>query len=279
MILVTGATGTIGSEVLRLLTSRGEEVRAMTRNPSRIPAGVDVVRADFEHPETLRAAVDGVTTVFLATAPGSWIAGHDLALLEAASAAGVAKVVKLSAIGTDTRKDSWHAPGEEALRAGDPAWTILRPSGFASNTLRWAENIRAGHPVPNMTGTGTQTIVDPRDVAAAAVETLLSPDHNGRTYTLTGPGPLSVEDQAAQLADVLGRKIETVDVPAAQAKQQMLAAGYHESVAETALAGFEIVRSGGAAPLTDDVEHLLHRPPGTFHSWAEDHRELFTALP
>ncbi|GAA3436266.1 SDR family oxidoreductase [Kutzneria kofuensis] len=283
MILVTGATGTVGSEVLRLLARRGAPLRAMTRNrlPS-VEAGVEVVHADYEDPEALRRAAAGVESVFLLTAPGAWVPAHDLAMINAARAGGVRKVVKLSAIrgrlpagDGNAMPANWHAPGEQALADSGLAWTVLRPSAFASNTLRWAGSIRAGQPVPNMTGTGGQGVVDPRDVAEVAVEALLGAEHDGTAYTLTGPELVSVPDQVAQLAELLGRPIGTVDVPPDQAREQMLAGGFDPSVVDVAVHGFRLVRDGGNAVVTDDVHRLLGRPARSFRTWARDHRDAF----
>lgn len=278
MILVTGATGTIGSDVVRLLAQRGEEVRAMTRNPSRMGGqpGVEVVFGDFDEPASLATAAAGASTLFLLAGPGPSQAGHDVSMLDAARAAGVTRVVKLSAIGTgepdSARVGMWHRPGEEAVRASGMAWTILRPSSFASNVLRWAGPIRAGDPVPNTTGDGRQGVIDPRDVAAVAVTVLISPRHGGRTYTLTGPELLSVPDQAAQLGAVLGRVIDTVDVAPDAVRAQMLASGMDPAFVDVVLDGAAFVRDGGNAVLTDDVHRLLGRPPASFRTWAHDHR-------
>jgi uncharacterized protein YbjT (DUF2867 family) len=282
MILVTGATGTVGAHVLRLLISRGEAVRAMTRDPARVLVPrVDVVRADFDDPASLRRAVAGVETVFLLTAPPTPTPRHDLAMLEAARSAAVTAVVRLSAIGTGERLDdgrtvgSWHLQAEEAVRAGGLAWTLLRPSTFASNMLHWAGPIRAGESVPNLTGAGTQGVVDPRDVAAVAVEALTSRRHAGRTYTLTGPALLSVPDQAAVLARVLGCPVATVDVPIDAAREQLVASGMDGAAADAVVTASTWVRAGRNAILTDDVAHVLGRPPTSVETWARDHRAAF----
>ncbi|WP_203922487.1 NAD(P)H-binding protein [Rugosimonospora africana] len=280
MILVTGATGTIGREVLRLLAGRGMPLRAMTRDASRLSSveDVEVVRADFEVPETLRDAVAGVDKVFLLTAPGASVPEHDLAMINAARACGVHKVVKLSAVGGRTPANDgttpagWHAPGEQALADSGLAWTALRPSAFASNALRWADAIRAGYPVPNLTGTGTQGVVDPRDVAEVAVEALVGAELDGLALTLTGPDLVSVNDQVAQLSEVLGRPISTVDVPLDAAREQMLASGLDPSVVDVAVRGSQLVRDGGNAVVTDDVQRVLGRPARSFRTWALDHR-------
>lgn len=276
MILVTGATGTVGREVLRLLVRRGEPSRAMTRDPARLSfvgADVRVVLGDFEAPETLRAAVSGVEGVFLLTAPGARVPEHDLAMIDAARAGNVRKVVKLSAIGADVGPAAWHAPGEQALAGSGVAWTTLRPSSFASNVLRWADAIRAGRPVPNMTGPGTQGVVDPRDVAEVAVETLLGTAYDGLALTLTGPDLVSVPDQVADLSDVLGRPIRTVDVAPAAAREHMLAGGMDPTVVDVAVRGFQVVREGGNAVVTGDVRRVLGRPARAFRVWARDHRD------
>ncbi|GAA2168167.1 NAD(P)H-binding protein [Actinomadura napierensis] len=279
MILVTGATGTVGAQVVRLLAERGERVRAMTRHPeaARLPA--EIVRGDFDDRASLDAAVAGADAVFLLDAPGPWIERHDLAVLDAVRSHGVGKVVKVSAIGTgenaELRTGAWHLPGERALRAEDTAWTILRPSSFATNTLQWASFIRANRPVANLTGTGAQGVIDPLDVAEVAVTALTTPDHAGRTYTLTGPELLSAPDQTEILGKVLGRPVEIVDVPLEVAKQQMIAAGRDPEFAEGAMRGQRFIAQGGNARLTDDVAAVLGRAPRTYQSWAADHRAAF----
>lgn len=271
MILVTGAGGTVGSVVVRLLVERGVPLRAMTRNPDR----ADAVRADFEDPASLREAVRGVGSVFLLTAPGGHIPGHDQAMITAAVAGGVRKVVKLSAVGGRSGPAQWHAPGEQALAGSGLAWTVLRPSSFASNALRWAAAIRSGEPVPNTTGAGAQGVVDPRDVAEVAVEALLDDRHDGATYTLTGPAAVSVPDQVTDLAEVLGRSLTTVDVPIEAVRRQMVANGLDPSLVDVAVRGQQLVRAGENTLVTGDVARVLGRPARTFRTWASDHRAAF----
>ena len=285
MLLITGATGTVGSEVLRLLLSKGHALRAMTRDRTRLPAsaGFDVVQADYEDPDSLRRAVDGVETMLLVTAPPLATVSHDTAMLDAARSAGVARVVRLSAIGTGEIVDDtkilgrWHAEAEQALRSSGLAWTLVRPSTFASNVRWWVEMINEGEPIPNPTGSGVQGIVDPRDVAAVAVEALLSPVHAGQTYTLTGPQLLSVPDQASRLERILGRQVRTIDEPIEAARRRMRSAGMHESFVDLALTGSAWVRAGHNAIVTDDVPRILGRPATSFEAWVEDHRHAFAS--
>lgn len=152
MIVITGATGTIGSEVVRLLTERGVKVRAVTRDPerARLPAEVEVVRGDYTDAASMAAAFDGAEAAFLVGLLGPDYVELDRALVATARAAGVRRLVKLSAIGAYDpelgRVGTWHLPGEQAVRESGVAWTILRPSSFASNTLSWAAMLGAGQP-------------------------------------------------------------------------------------------------------------------------------------
>ena len=267
MILVSGATGTIGRHVVRLLTDRGLPFRAMSRHEQ--PGGV---RADFADPASLARAVADVDTVFLLTAPPVPTADHDVALVAAARAAGVRKIVKLSAIGTGEQfagatVGAWHLAAEEAVTASGLVWTVLRPSGFASNLLWHRAALRAGEPLPNLAGDARQAVIDPRDVAAVAVAAMTDDAHDGRRYDLTGPELLTFADQAAVLERVLERPVAVTDLDALD----RLPPGMATDVGWA--------RTGGAAYLTEHVRRVLGRPAGTFEQWARDHREAFTAVP
>jgi uncharacterized protein YbjT (DUF2867 family) len=274
MILVTGATGTIGSHVVRLLTERGTPFRAMYRKPV-LP---NAVRADFTNPTSLAKAVAGVDAVFLVTVPPTPSTDHDLALLDAAQAAGVTKIVKLSAIGSGEPFNgavvgAWHRAAEQAIEDSGLAWTVLRPTSFASNFLWYRELINTGEPIPNLLGTAQQAVVDPRDVAAVAVEALLDDAHVGHRYDLTGPELVTFDDQAAILERVLDRPVKTVD---ADVRTQL--AGMPAEAITAIATGVDWARAGGAAYVTEHVSSILDRPASTFEQWTIDHRETFAAM-
>ncbi|MEV6759242.1 NAD(P)H-binding protein [Streptomyces sp. NPDC051105] len=283
MILVTGATGTIGRDVVRQLAERGTKVRALTRDPAkaRVPAGVEVVRGDYGDPASLDAALAGARAAFLLRPPGP-DAGEDAALVAAARTAGVERLVKLSAVFTGDPASGpsaqWHVDGERAVRDSGLAWTVLQPSSFASNTLTWREALRADQPVPNMTGDGASGVIDPRDIAEVAVRALLDAGHAGRTYVLTGPEAITVPGQATVLAEVLGRPVPTRDLSPDETRDFLRTAwGMEGSRAEGVLTGVAFVRAGGNALVTEDVAEVLGRPARTFRAWAEDNKDLFEA--
>ncbi|WP_280384820.1 NAD(P)H-binding protein [Nocardia wallacei] len=280
MILVTGATGTIGSEIVRQLVDRGAPVRALTRNPeASFPPGVHVAQGDYSASAAVRAAMAGVEAAFLVGVLGPDDTNTDAELVAAARAAGVRRVVKLSAIGTGDANlagvGTWHLPGEEAVRTSGLEWTILRPTAFASNTRSWAEPIRATGVVPVRTGDGRQGVVDPRDVAAVAVEALVSGEHTGRVYTPTGPELLSEPDQAAILGAALGRELRTTALSDEAARDMLRAAGLSDAFIDGAQQGAAHVRAGGNEVLTEDVRRVLGREPHTYARWVADHLREF----
>jgi uncharacterized protein YbjT (DUF2867 family) len=282
MILVTGATGTIGGLTVALLAEAGHRVRAMGRDPDRLATVgghelVETVVADFEDPETVRRAVEGADALLAVAPAGSRLARHDSTLVAAARAAEVRRIVKLSSIGSardDWPGPPWHRAGEGAVRQL-PEWTVLRPSVFASNALAWAAAARAGAAVPNPFGGGRQGVVDPRDVAAVAAQALTGSGHGGRTYTLTGPELLSLPEQAAIVADVLGRAVTTAPLSVAELGQRLRRSGADDEHVRRAEHAALLVRRGENAILSRDVSEVLGRPPARFVDWVRDHRAAF----
>ncbi|MFJ6081152.1 NAD(P)H-binding protein [Streptomyces sp. NPDC092369] len=295
MILVTGATGTIGSEVVRQLAARGEKVRALSRDPAaaRVPSGVETAPGHHRDRASVEAAMAGAEAAFLVGVFGPEDAEYDRGLVAAAREVGVRRIVKLSAIGTGDPRltggeahvdeggprvgafGTWHLHGEEAVRASGLEWTILRPSNFASNTLSWTQNIQEGTPALNMMGDGKQGVVDPRDVAEIAVAALLDPRHSGRTYTLTGPETLSAHEQAAVLGEILGRPVPLRDLSPEQRREQLLAAGLGEAYADGLVIAARFIQEGGNDVVTGDVPQVLGRAARTYREWVVDHREAF----
>lgn len=285
MILVTGATGTVGSRVLRRLHAEGRKVRAVTRDPGRtaFPGDVSVVAWDLAVPTGLDEALDGVDRVFLMSL-GHHKATHDAHVVAAAGRAGVSRVVQLSSLGVEEvrgAKDNplarWHREAEEVLCASGMEWTILRPGGFMSNALSWTDSIRdegvARGPVADM----PEAVIDPEDIAAVAVRALTEPDLVGEIIPLSGPEALTPRQQTDVLGVLLGRELRFESVSLAAHRRKMLTK-YTAATVDGVLAALRDVLAGGddtRGRVFPGVERVLGRPARTFTEWAREHAHEF----
>jgi uncharacterized protein YbjT (DUF2867 family) len=273
-ILVTGATGTVGSDVLRGLSR--VQVRAAVRDKEKSAAlagpNVELVWFDYTKPETLGTASRGADAVFMVPPFSPDGVAESLEFLEAAREAGVKHVVKLSVIRSlgDTTVGKWHAAIDEALKKSGMAWTILLPGGFMQNFV----NGSAPRPDGNMylpVGNAKVAYVDTRDIAAIAVKALTEPGHEGKEYTLTGPEDLSYTEMAAIMTEASGRQIRYVDVPPEAARQGMLAAHMPEWMVDIILEINAWAKASKGGEITTTVKDVLGRPAHTFREFARDY--------
>lgn len=278
MILVTGASGNVGRNVVRGLLARGQQVRALTRDPARagLPDGVEVVRGDLADPASHPAALDGVRAVFLFPAHGT-TAGF----VAAARQAGVERVVLLSSgsvqDGVAEQENviaTWHAEAEQPVRASGLEWTVLRPHAFAANALGWVGQLSGGDVIHGPYAGATMAPIHEADIADVAVPALLEPGHAGAVHVLTGPQSLTHAEQAAIIGEVLGRPVRYQEIPPEAARAAMLAQHVPAPIADTLLA-LQGDRIGVPAPVTGEVEKLTGRPARTFAEWVADRRADF----
>jgi uncharacterized protein YbjT (DUF2867 family) len=286
MILVTGATGHVGGELVRLLAAAGEPVRAMTRRPreARLPSGVQPVYGDADDPASLEAAFAGASGAFLMSSqPVGTAAGptHDHALAEAAARAGVSRVVKLSVLDAGAGTDviaRWHADAETAVtsRTDAFAWTLLRPGRFMSNALQWAGMIRAGNEVSLPFADRPAASIDPADIAAVAHAALTTPgnEHTSATHELSGPEPLTPTEELAILADLLSRPLHIREVPTEAARTGMTRYGFPPEVVDAIMT--RTLAGDRGTEVLPTAEKLLGRPARTFTQWARAHAGSFS---
>ncbi|MEU5959546.1 NAD(P)H-binding protein [Streptomyces sp. NPDC047525] len=293
MILVTGATGTVGREVVRRLPD-GVRVRLMTRNPAKLRAtGVmgttgatgatgatkEIVAADFDAPRSLEHALRGVSTALVVT---SRVGGDDdLRFVRAARAVGVRRLVKLSAAavldpGAVDLITRWQRTTEELLRSSGLEWTLLRPRSFMSNTLSWAASVRSERVARALHGASANACVDPRDIGEVAARVLTEEGHAGKAYTLTGPEPITPAEQTEQLAQALKVPLRFEELTLEQARAG-LAGRYPAPLVEALLESAQRQRAGAKSAVDGTVCSLTGRPAITFRRWAHDYRDAFTA--
>jgi uncharacterized protein YbjT (DUF2867 family)/predicted ester cyclase len=266
MILVTGATGTAGSQVVRALVERGLAVRVFARDADKARGlfgdAVELALGDFADPQSVRAALDGVHDVVLSCADDPRRVEWETGAIDAAVAAGVRRIVKLSTIGAEPGAPvafwDWHGRVEEHLRRSGVPAVILRSSFYMSNVVADQGAVYAP------AGDARIAMIDPFDVGAAAAAVLTSEGHDGRTYELTGPAAITYAQAAAALS------VPFVDVPAEGAMQAMTEGGVPEFVAGELVKVFALLRQGAVDQVTETVEELTGRPARDFTSFVRE---------
>ncbi|MFC8229632.1 NAD(P)H-binding protein [Streptomyces sp. NPDC057287] len=276
MILVTGATGNIGSSLLRELHAAGVgPLRGLTRDASRaaFPEGVEAVEGDFTDPASLKPALEGVRSLFLVSR-----LGPDAEILETARQSGVEHVVLVSSITVRTHPHLGPAAEnlavEQLLKGTGMAWTILRPTQFASNALMWADSIRAHETVDAPYADTALPTVHPADIASVARVALTGPGHRGRTYTLTGPEPVTARQQVEAIAAALGREVPFTEISRRQAHARM-AAVFGPEAAEAVLdvTGGDV--NDELLAVRDTVAQITGSPARPFRQWASENVTAF----
>lgn len=283
MIVVTGATGKVGSEVARLLTARGVRVRALARDPEKAKAlkgpGLEVAIGDLTKPATLDPAFKGADHLFLASSPDPNVGELHGNAIEAAKRAGVKHVVRLSAFGASPQSPvrllRVHGEVDEDLSRSGLSYTILRPQSFFQNFLFAARPIAAQGKFFGTVKDGAVGMIDHRDVAVAAAAVLTAGTHSGRIYEMTGPEALTYKACAEKLSAAMGRPIEYVDVPTDAARAGMLANGMPEWTADGLLELHALNASGKSATLTDAFERITQKKPRTFDVFVKDYAHAF----
>lgn len=267
MILVTGATGTVGSEVVRQLAIRGEPTRAFVRNVAtargRLDQGVELVEGDLDRIDTIAAALGGVDRVFLVTRQDLRQVEWEERVIDAAARAGVARLVKLSVFRADRQSPlqiaRQHRQAEEKLEQSSLEGTIVRPVFFMQNILAM---IRSGV-LATAARDGRVAMVDARDVAGVAVTALTSNGHAGKTYTLTGPQALSFDEVARTLSQRIGTTIPHVRVPRDAVRNALVTAGAAPWFADDMAELHEMLAVGYEDVTTPDVLAVTGKPPVT----------------
>ncbi|MFD6281544.1 SDR family oxidoreductase [Streptomyces sp. NPDC060209] len=270
MIVVTGATGNVGQPLTQALAEAGEQVTAVSRRAVAMPDGVRHVPADLADPQGLTPALEGAKALFLLLS-GDLHApeARPTDIIDLAAASGVRRVVLLSSQGVATRplgpsRIAMRAV-EDALRESGLDWAVLRPGGFASNALAWAESVRTQGTVAAPFGDVGVPIVDPADIAEVAAACLLDDRHNGGIFELTGPEVITPRQQSEAIAAALGSPVRFHELTREEAKAAMTQFVPPELADDT----LDIISAPNPVELriSSDVERVLGRAPRPFSNW------------
>lgn len=273
-VLVLTATGTTGSATVAALLARGVAVRAATRDPgtAKLPAGATAVRWSYDDPTTWPAALAGVDALYFALPPfRADEVAVGTAILAAAKAAGVRRIVKLSAAGVENAPESGHRVLELAIEGSGLAWVHLRPSFFHENFIEfYGATVKSDGAIYLPAGTGKTGFVAAADIGEAAAVALLG-DTSGEAWTLTGPESLDHHEVAAAIGAALGKPVRYVDVPEAAFADGLRAHTGNEVAVATMSWLYGMVRAGWTGGLSPDLARVIGRAPIGFSDWAKAH--------
>jgi uncharacterized protein YbjT (DUF2867 family) len=267
MIFVIGATGKVGRQVVYGLLEREAAVRALARDAddAGLPRGVEVVCGDLSDPQGLAEHLDGVHAVFLVW---PFLSAEGAGEVVDTLARDARRIVYLSAEAAGRRPDSFWASVEHAIERTATDWTFLRPTGFAANTLMWADQIRESGVVRWVYGQAARSLIDERDIAAVAVRALTEDGHDGARYVLTGPETLTQAEQAHAIGDALGQTVRWEELSREGVQDQL------DGVPDGALDTWaSFVETPEIVTMT--VEEVTGSPARTFAEWARDHAQAF----
>lgn len=280
MILITGASGNAGVEVLRQTLKTGAKLRAAFQSPdkaSAAPSGVEVAIMDYKKPETIRPALGGVERLFLVAPVVPNIPDLENNVVTEARKAGVRHIVKFSAMGgRDAIFPRLHSESEDRIKASGIPYTFLRPNGFMQNLIIYnLGTINSQNAFYGSQGNSAVSYVDLRDVGALAARVLTEPGHEGQAYEITGPTALTNKQMANILSDDIGRTINYIDLPPDQLAQGMRAAGIPDFNIKGILDLNALYAAGKAQRISEDFEKVMKRKPTSFEQFSRDHINAF----
>jgi uncharacterized protein YbjT (DUF2867 family) len=285
MLLITGATGHNGIEIIKQLTAAGVPVRALVREASKAKSitgpGVEIVEGDFDAPETLDAALQGIDRAFLLPPLDPRTVQLVKNFVDAAKRVGTKHIVKFSVDGASldapVRFGRWHAEGDQYLEESGIPHTLLQPNMFYQNMLGIAPQIASQGTIYMPAENSKVSQVDVRDIAAVAVKTLTEDGHIGQTYVITGPTAISYTDIAQTLSAALGKPVTYVSISPEQFKTAMLGSGAPEWLADAMNELYAVYRAGYGGGVTDTFAQVTGKPPTTFEQFIQDHLSAFQA--
>jgi uncharacterized protein YbjT (DUF2867 family) len=299
-ILVTGATGTVGSEVVKQLVSSISSPSSSDQSIIRTAIhsqnntdklrqygeAVEIVSMDYNKPETIAAALNSVCKIFLLTLPSLNMTGISSKVISEAKKNGVQHIVKLSVFGADAEPGivigRLHRQEEKMIEESGITYTFLRSSAFMQNFVNYyGYNIKAQNAIYLPAGEGKVSFVDARDVGAVAAKLLLSENNNGITqhenkaYLVTGPEALSYSQVTEIISEEIGKKISYIDTEEEDARKAMESMGIEDWLIDAILEEFYNTKVGNRSKTTNTVEQIIGRKPISFAQFVRDYANYF----
>lgn len=283
-ILVTGATGNIGGELIKQLSAKNISFKAMVRSKNKAAdlssiTGVEIIEGDYNNVSSIEKALEAIDTAFLLTNSTEEAEQQQTSFVEAAKKKGVRHVVKLSQWAADEQSPvrflRYHAVVEKKIKDAGMAYTFLRPNLFMQGLLSFKQTIQEQGKFFAAIGNAKISIVDVRDIAAVAAEALTEEGHRNKIYDLTGPEALTHGQMAALLSEALGKPVAFTDVPPEAMLQGLLSAGLPQWMAAGLIEDYAHYARDEASVVTNDVQNVTGKPAYNFKTFAADYKNAF----
>ncbi|MCB0804709.1 MAG: SDR family oxidoreductase [Bacteroidales bacterium] len=283
-ILVTGATGTIGTFVCKQLKDRNAEFTALVRSREKAMSladqGIEIAFGDLSDRESLQKAMTGIDKLFLLSTTSPLSPELQGNAVQTAQKAGIKHIVKIAARGSSPNADfnigRWHGMIEDEIRKSGISYTFLQAHTFMQNLLFDAESIKKDNAIYNIQGDGKIPMIDARDIAEVAVIALTQGDHHfHKTYDLTGPEAISYKDIANELSHLLGREIRYINQTTDEGRKNMQSSGMPEWLIDDMIHLNKKYAFDEASEVSPDVENLLERKPHTIRTFLKDYKMHF----
>ena len=278
--LITGATGEVGSRVVRQLLERNIRPRVLVRSEKKARSlfgnRVDVCVGDLAVPDSMRGAIQGADTVFLVNV-GPAIPERDKTAAMISKEGGVRKIVKLSSLDVahGLAIGAWHEKGEAAIRTIGIPFTFVRPTGFMSNLLAWAHSIRTESVVRSSTADGRRPFIHSEDIASVCLAALLNDEYLGEALPITGPESLTFGDVTAIISEAIGRPLSYQVISDEEARERYSRISGSQEETEAHVTLWRAIREERLAATTDRVERILGRKPIALRQWASENVRSF----
>lgn len=280
-ILVTGATGNVGTELVKKLSSLGVAVRAAVHSAAKAEKvrgpNVETAELDFDKPGTVSAAFQGVDKAFVVTPLTPNMAEQGILLVDAAKKEGIKQIVRLSGFGADAEPGiqlgRWHRAVEKHIESSGMAYTILRPNNFMHNFIAHFRAAGGVYYLP--LGHGKISYIDIRDIANVAATVLTATGHEGKVYTLTGGAALSMDEVAGAVSSASGKTFSYADVPEEAARKALAEHHAPDWMVDALMELHAVGKAGYASYISPDVEAITGARPTTFGQFAKDNASAF----
>jgi (4-alkanoyl-5-oxo-2,5-dihydrofuran-3-yl)methyl phosphate reductase len=278
--LITGATGDVGSRVVKHLLERNIRPRVLVRSEEKARSlfgkSVDIFVGDLAEPDSIRQAIKGAETIYLVNV-GPEIPKRDEAATVLAKEEGVKRIIKLSSLDVEQGLaiGAWHEKGEASIRATGLPFTFIRPTGFMSNLLAWASSIKSEKIVRSSTAHGRRPFIHSEDIAAVSVEALVSENYVGQSLPITGPESLSFGEATAIIGATIRQPLTYQAITDEEARERYSKISGSPEETEAHVTLWRAIREGRLAAVTHDVERILKRKPITLEQWASENAASF----